>query len=104
MQWLKSGYWSIPLENEPKLQNQNQIAVKKTTLIWRNLVTMSIHIVRTPPFIKGAMRFFKTACKEDGKFLLEMREKPEMGGGEGEVVGFVIGRWEIVKVSLAFPS
>ena len=50
------------------------------------------------------MRFFKTACKEDGKFLLEMREKPEMGGGEGEVVGFVIGRWEIVKVSLAFPS
>ena len=42
---------------------------------------MSIHIARTPPFIKGTMRFFKTACKGDGKILLEMRGKSQMGGG-----------------------
>ena len=67
---------------------------------------MSIHIARTPPFIKGTMRFFKTACKRDGKILLEMRGKSQMGGGGGGRcgVGFVIGRWEIVKASLAFPS
>ena len=27
------------------------------------------------------MRFFKTACKRDGKILLEMRGKSQMGGG-----------------------
>ena len=52
------------------------------------------------------MRFFKTACEGDGKILLEMRGKSQMGGGGGGRcgVGFVIGRWEIVKASLAFPS
>ena len=68
---------------------------------------MSIHIARTPPFIKGTMRFFKTAREGDGKILLEMRGKSqmgEMGGGERCGVGFVIWRWEIAKASLAFPS
>ena len=53
------------------------------------------------------MRFFKTACEGDGKILLEMRGKSQMGegGGAGRCgVGFVIWRWEIAKASLAFPS
>ena len=53
------------------------------------------------------MRFFKTACKRDGKILLEMRGKSQMGGGGGGGrcgVGFVIGGWEIFKASLAFTS
>ena len=29
------------------------------------------------------MRFFKTACEGDGKILLEMRGKLQMGGGGG---------------------
>ena len=51
------------------------------------MVTMSIHIARTPPFIKGTMRFFKTACEGDGKILLEMRGTSQMGeGGRGGAV------------------
>ena len=44
------------------------------------------------------MRFFKNSCKGggDGKFLLEVRGKPGMGGGGG----FTMVGWEIVKVSL----
>ena len=51
-----------------------------------------------PPFIKGVMKFFKNGCNwEDGKFLLKMVGKPGM---RGEGVGFIIGGWNIFKVSL----
>ena len=34
------------------------------------------------------MRFFKTACEGDGKILLEMRGKSQMGEGGGVVQGW----------------
>ena len=38
------------------------------------------------------MRFFKTACEGDGKILLEMRGKSQMGemGGGGSGAGLVL--------------
>ena len=47
------------------------------------------------------MRFFKNDCEqwEGGIFLIEIRVKPEMGGGGG---GFLVRGFEIFKVSLAF--
>ena len=51
----------LPLENDQKLKSQNQIAVKKmTTLIWRNLVTMSVKLESIEMFISP-----QEICKEN---------------------------------------
>ena len=41
------------------------------------------------------MRFFKTAGKRDGKILLEMRGKSQMGGGGGRAVRGWFCNWEM---------
>ena len=59
MQWLTSGQWGCPLENDPKFKCQSQIAIKKkdnSDMAKFGYNGNTIRIQRNVYFISGNMQ------------------------------------------------